>query len=126
MITESAVRELLELEAKATPGEWKVADHCPAENKYWLDFHKIVMHASKGGVKVCTTLEGFTGAHEGPGIDAQLIAFMRNLIRPLAESWLRSQAGGGERRQAAKWCAEHKCPMHYCSHDRRKSPEVEL
>jgi len=30
----------------------------------------------------------------------------------------------GERRVAAAWCNEHKCPTHYCNHDKRKSPPL--
>lgn len=68
--------ELERLAKAATPGPWCVPD--VAHNDYWEPVGKFIAHASEGGIKVAQTTEGFTGAHEGPGIDAQFITALAN------------------------------------------------
>jgi len=79
--TPESVRELLELEAKATPGRWRPGTG--GEESCYHGPYAVI--AKRGGSPfVLATMNTNFKLDD----DAAFIAASRNALRPLAESWL--------------------------------------
>ena len=80
-LTESAVRELLALETQATPGEWPQITR-------WGTFGEWCCIGPLHGATTESEDKPGGPAELAAQADAALLCCVRNLARPLAESWL--------------------------------------
>ena len=101
-LTESAVRELLALEAQATPGPWPVSTAS-----------SVVLCDDGGWAAIGPQHECLDETDDEPGgpaelearADEALMLAARNLSRPLAESWLEMRALLRYAEEQLKWLA---------------------